>query len=89
MLNGIKRFYSPPSDGQRSSRILATLFLLSAVSLGITERDFSSVLTFTALSFSFMYSGVWANDRINKVLLWLFLAALITSAIYRAFLNPS
>jgi hypothetical protein len=88
MFNTIKRFYSPPWEGQRSSRILATLFLLSAVSLGITEPDFSSVAIFIALSFSFMSIGVWASDRINKVVMWIVLVAMITHGVYLSYSNP-
>jgi hypothetical protein len=88
MFNAIKRFYSPPSEGQRSSRMAGTLFLVSAVSLGVSEGAFSSAAWFIALSLSFIGLSVWANDRINKVVMWLFLAALITHGVYLLYSNP-
>jgi hypothetical protein len=89
MLNAIKRYYNPPSAGQRSSRILATLFLLSAVSLGVSEGDFPSAAMFTALSFSFISLGVLANDHINKVVMWLSTAGVIISCVYLVYSNLS
>ena len=35
-----------------------------------------------------MSIGVWASDRINKVVMWIVLVAMITHGVYLSYSNP-
>lgn len=89
MLSTLRRFYLQASEGQCASRMVGTLFFLSAVSLGLSEHDMYAFIIFSSIGFSFISLGIFAGNRANTIILQFFAAALIIYAVYLAYSNPA
>lgn len=62
--------------------MLGFLFLLSALTLGLTERSLNSFVFFGSLSVFFVSIGLWLKPKLLRTILILLSIALIGSTVY-------